>query len=137
MSTTPLRCAQWLLPVLLLLGSATSVQARTQPVYNVIDKPIHTGSGRTLSLQEVGEVLASAARYKRWTVAEVEEGLLQAQINVRKHFAAIDIRYTETTYSITYRDSKVLKYDGTKIHRNYNKWIKLIEQVADQNFASK
>ena len=121
----------------LLLTSAPDAVARTQPVYNVVDKPVTTGSGRTLSLEEVGDVLAGAARYKRWSVAKVEEGYLRAEIHVRKHFAAIDIRYTPESYSITYRDSEVLRYDGTKIHRNYNKWIKLIENEADMSFASK
>ena len=121
----------------LLLGFGADVHARTQPVYNVVDKAIHTGSGRTLTLEEVGNVLAGAARYKRWSVAKVEEGYLRAEIHVRKHFAAIDIRYTPETYSISYRDSEVLRYDGSNIHRNYNKWIKLVEQEADLSFASK
>lgn len=120
-----------------LLALSTDAYSRTQPVYNVVDKAIHTGSGRALTLEEVGNVLAGAARYKRWSVAKVEEGYLKAEIHVRKHFAAIDIRYTPESYSITYRDSEVLRYDGTKIHRNYNKWIKLIEQEADLSFASK
>jgi len=108
-------------------------QARTQPVYNVVDKPVVTGSGNVASLENVGEALAMAARRKGWTVQDVEPGYQKAQIHVRKHFAAIDIRYTSTSYSITYRDSDVLMYDGTKIHRNYNKWIKLIERLADEN----
>jgi hypothetical protein len=121
----------------LLLTAAADAMARTQPVYNVVNKEIRTGSGRTLALEEVGDVLAGAARYKGWAVAKVEEGYLRAEIHVRKHFAAIDIRYTPATYSITYRDSEVLRYDGEKIHRNYNKWIKLIEKEADLSFASK
>jgi hypothetical protein len=27
-----------------------------------------------------------------------------------------------------YKDSDVLLYDGTKIHRNYNKWVELLER---------
>ncbi len=118
---------------LLSLLFAPTADARTQPVYNIVDKPVRSGSGNQLTQEQVGEALAAAARYKRWTVEEVEPGYMKAQIVVRKHFAAIDIRYTASTYSITYRDSEVLKYDGKKIHRNYNKWIKLIEQEADDN----
>lgn len=121
---------------IVLISLCGSVEARTQPVYDIIEKPIQTGSGQIPTMDQVGEALASAARQKGWSVAEVEEGYLTAQIDVRQHFAAIDIRYTSQTYSIIYRDSEVLKYDGTKIHRNYNKWIKLIEQIADQNLAS-
>ncbi len=120
--------------ITLLAGPTAS--ARTQPVYDIIDKSIPLGSGRELSMDEVGEILGDAARTKGWSVAKVSDGYLRAEIHVRKHFAAIDIRYTPITYSMTYRDSLVLKYDGTKIHRNYNKWIKLIERTADQRFAS-
>ena len=123
------------LSLIALLGLmlAPYADARTQPVYNIVDKPVRSGSGNALTQEQVGDALAAAARYKRWTVEQVEPGYLKAQIVVRKHFAAIDIRYTDSTYSITYRDSEVLKYDGEKIHRNYNKWIKLIEQEADSN----
>lgn len=122
-----------LITLISLLLLAPTANARTQPVYNIIDKPVHSGSGNMLTLEQVGDALAAAARYKRWTVEEVEPGYMTAQIFVRQHFAAIDIRYTKSTYSITYRDSEVLKYDGEKIHRNYNKWVKLIEKEADQN----
>lgn len=101
---------QWSLAgclAVILLAYGEKAQARTQPVYNIADKPIQTATGSSLTLEEVGNILASAARYK------------------------------PESYSMTYRDSEVLKYDGTKIHRNYNKWIKLIEQVADERFASK
>jgi hypothetical protein len=125
----------FLLLVALMTFSEHAV-ARTKPVYNIVDKPVVTGSGRSLTQEEVGQILAEAAEFKRWTVEMVEEGYLRAQIQVRKHFAAIDIRYTATSYSITYRDSKQLKYDGKEIHRNYNKWIMLIDQVADQKLSS-
>jgi hypothetical protein len=122
--------------ITLLLVSAPATSARYDPIYEVIEKPIPLGSGRELSMEQVGNVLMGAAQYKRWSVAKVEEGHLRAEINVRQHFAAIDIRYTQQVYSITYRDSRVLNHDGSKIHRNYNKWIKLIEKEADAKFAS-
>lgn len=123
------------LVTVLLLGAGLS-HARWQPVYDIVNKPIVTSTGRQLSIEEVGRILQESASLKGWQVALVEEGYLKAQIDVRKHHAAIDIRYTNAAYSITYRDSKVLGYDGTKIHRNYNKWIKHIEQLVDQRLAT-
>lgn len=120
-----------------MLLEANSALARTQTVYNVIDKPIHTLSGDRLGLSMVEEILRNAATTKRWVVSRKGDGHLQAEIHVRKHFAAIDITFDETTYSIKYRDSKVLRYDGEEIHRNYNKWTKLIEKLADTSFEAR
>ena len=86
------------------LASEEAMAARAKPVYNIVDKPITTGSGQILELSQVGGVLAGAARAKGWAVIDVEPGYLKASIQVRQHFAAIDIRYTRETYSIYYRD---------------------------------
>ena len=118
--------------LILLLASTSSASGRTQAVYDIINKPIVTGSGSTLSLGQVETLLRRAAEAKGWTVNRIEDGHIVAKIRVRKHYAAIDIRFGMTRYSITYSDSKLLKYDGTEIHRNYNKWIKLIDMNVEQ-----
>jgi hypothetical protein len=121
-----------------LLLSALDAQAafgRTKPVYNVVDKPIRAASGRQLDLDEVEVLLRSAAEFKGWKVNEEGDGHLSARINVRTHYAEIDIHFTAENYSITYRDSRELMYDGEKIHRNYNKWIKLIEENVDERLS--
>jgi hypothetical protein len=43
--------------------------------------------------------------------------------------AKIDIMYDKTKYSIHYKDSKNLNYDGTNIHTNYNGWIQRLDQT--------
>jgi hypothetical protein len=35
----------------------------------------------------------------------------------------MDIKYNTKSYSIEYKDSQGLKYDGTNIHKNYNSWV--------------
>ena len=47
---------------------------------------------------------------------------------MRQHTAVVDIRYSPESYSISYRDSAVLLYDGQVIHRNYNKWVQLLSE---------
>jgi len=43
--------------------------------------------------------------------------------------AQVDIKYSTIAYSITYKDSSNLKYDGTKIHSNYNGWIQNLDKA--------
>ena len=42
---------------------------------------------------------------------------------MRSHVAVVDVTYTTKAYSIRYKDSTNLGYDGEGIHPNYNGWI--------------
>jgi hypothetical protein len=115
----------------LILQPTEAAAARTRAIYNVLVAPAVTGSGEPISLEQLEVVLRSAAISKGWEVKKIGEKHLEAWIYVRQHMAKVDIYYTEETYSITYKDSEVLMYDGRKIHRNYNNWIMLMnEQIV-------
>lgn len=107
--------------------------ARTLPVYNITDTAVITGSGNAATEAQVRNAIATAAQSKGWQVQQVEGGHMVATIVVRRHTAEIDINYSATDYSITYKDSDVLLYDGQKIHRNYNKWIKHLNDRIVRN----
>ncbi len=100
--------------------------SRVQPIYNVENMTVQTASRRPTTSQQIRDAIIAGATTKRWQVREIEEGHLVAQIFVRRHMAEVDITYDESSYSITYKDSTNLLYDGTVIHRNYNKWIALM-----------
>ena len=111
---------------LLILLSAC---ARTQPVLNITDEPVVTRSGETPSLAEVRSAIITACNDKEWLVdSSVEDNVIIATVHVRQHTAVVDIRYSPESYSISYRDSAVLLYDGQVIHRNYNKWVQLLSE---------
>lgn len=100
---------------------------RTQPVYDVVDTPISAVSGKTLSLDQVRSIIVQATKARGWIVQEVAPNHLVATITPRSHMAAVDITFTTKTFSIKYKNSDNLLYDGKEIHRNYNKWVKLLE----------
>ncbi|HBM87998.1 MAG TPA: hypothetical protein DD437_05610 [Rhodobiaceae bacterium] len=120
---------------LLFAMSTTSGYAafgRTQPIYNVQDKAAFTGSGQPTDAQQVHDAIVAGATSKGWQVRKVGDGHLVAQIFVRSHMAEIDITYDDDSYSIVYKNSTNLLYDGSTIHRNYNKWIKfMIHRIDD------
>jgi len=37
--------------------------------------------------------------------------------------ATMEVRYDTRKYSITYKDSRGLDYNGSQIHRIYNSWV--------------
>jgi len=104
-------------------------------VYNIESVPILTGSGKTLSLDEVKTTIIRSAVNRGWTIKEEVPGDLVATISPRQHIAIVEIRYTEKYFSISYRDSTALRYNGSTIHRNYNKWVKALEQEIQRRIV--
>ena len=50
-----------------------------------------------------------------WQMNAVRPGLIVATLRVREHMAKVEIPYDRHTYSIHYRDSENLDYDGANI----------------------
>lgn len=104
-------------------------------------KPLYNAEGisftQTLTQEQAENAIVAALKYKRWRVTDVTKDKVFAEIHVRSHFAKIEIDYTTTTFSIRYVDSNNLDYKSTppKIHRNYNKWISLLENEIVNNAA--
>ncbi|WP_394173835.1 putative periplasmic lipoprotein [Thalassotalea litorea] len=103
--------------------------AKTQPVYNVSEHAVPAN----VESSKVQDSIIDALKYKRWTIEEKKPGEVVANIYVRSHQARIRITYDTQNYNIEYVDSSNLKYSEQKntIHRNYNKWIQLLEQEID------
>ena len=102
-----------------VLGIAFILACRTAPVLNFENQAVPAG----LSAEQVHQAILSAAPRRGWLLSRDEPGHVVAKLDTRGHTATVDIQYTSTHYSITYRESTNLKYDGTKIHKNYNGWV--------------
>jgi S1-C subfamily serine protease len=109
--------------------------ARLQPIYNVGNAQITTRSGKTPALEDVAQGIKQTAERRGWVVSDETPGHMVAIITVdrswpvrQSHMAAVDIAFNPSNYSITYKYSSELLWNGAEIHRNYNKWVKLLEQ---------
>jgi hypothetical protein len=101
------------------------------PIYNVTNHPIAPSGGTPRTLDQVKPAILGAGEARGWTMKEVAPGHLEGILRIRAHMAAVDIKYTTTSYSITYKDSSELLYDGSQIHEEYNKWIKDLQAGID------
>jgi len=99
----------------------------TQPVYNVADAPI-AASKPNPSLDDVGKAIQRAGVALGWQMKETKPGHMLGTLYLRKHVAVVDINYSVKSYSIQYKDSTELNYDGASIHRNYNGWIQNLDK---------
>lgn len=100
---------------------------RSAPVYNVSSAPVVTAKKATL--EEVGRAITRAGVGLGWQMVPREPGKMEGVLVLRTHRAVVDITYDTATYSIKYKDSSELQYDGTNIHSNYNGWIQNLDKA--------
>lgn len=101
---------------------------RANPVYNVQDAAIVSGKTQA-SMGDISKAIVRAGSSLGWNMKEAGNGHIVGTLNVRKHMAVVDIKYNPKTYSILYKDSQNLAYDGTTIHNNYNGWVQNLDRA--------
>jgi hypothetical protein len=79
--------------------------------------------------EQMKQAILTTLVKRKWSVQRVGPDLVQAEITVRgQYHAEIDIPYTADHYQIKYRDSRELSYKDGKIHKNYNRWVRLLDK---------
>jgi hypothetical protein len=96
---------------------------RTAPVENVRSEPVIVGSGVQYTRKDVRDAIVRAGADLGWQMIDSSSGELIGTLNIRSHMAKVAIPYDKQSYSILYRDSTNLHYDGEDIHNNYNGWV--------------
>lgn len=114
--------------VALVAVMALVTGCRTAPVYNVDNAPVSTTSGNA-SMDQVRDAIVQAGVSLGWQMKPVKPGLIIGTLNLRTHMAQVDINYNTQAYSIHYKASNNLKYDGANIHSNYNGWVERLDQA--------
>lgn len=111
---------------LITLALLTTAGCTSKPILNTQHElPV----ANQVSEEKMKTVIINALQKREWTVQRLSPQLVQAEINVRnQYYAAVDIRYTRNSYAITYRDSRDLGYKDGKIHRNYNRWVSMLDR---------
>lgn len=104
-----------------LIASVFLIGCRTNPILNIQDAPIQVSSKH--SDEDISKAILRAGASLGWRMQQVDKGHMTGTLTLREHVAIVDIKYSRKSYSITYKDSTNLKYDGTTIHSNYNGWV--------------
>ncbi len=114
----------------LALFLSGSVLARPPvPMTDVVKQAITTTSGNALPIEQIQQVIRTAAEGRKWVVSQLPEGVMQASLswNANKHTIVVTIASTTDRYTITYKDSINMRYgmeDGKPvIHPHYNKFV--------------
>lgn len=117
--------------ILLSVFLAAVSGCRTGTVYNVNDESIMSNKDN-LTEEDVKKAIIRAGSTLGWSMNANEPGNIVATLNIRKHMAKANIRYTTTKYSIKYINSRNLSYtvdevEGPLIHSNYNGWVQNLD----------
>ena len=132
-----MKARNYLLMALLLMCSGLASAAK--PIQNMVDVPVPVSiDGSSKTLEQIKDAIIAGCKYKRWAPVEEDAGKISCSISVRaKHYAEVEITYTESNFSIHYRDSRELDYNEKKqkIHRNYNKWVILLSEAIQNELA--
>ena len=102
------------------------VGCRVAPVYEVQQAPVT--SARAASVADVERAIRTAGAGLGWQMVPRGPGNLEGVLTLREHRAVVDIKFDSKTYSIKYKDSSNLGYDGSTIHANYNGWVQRLDQ---------
>jgi hypothetical protein len=97
------------------------------PVYNVTSAPVT--ANRPASSDDVRQAIIRAGTGLGWQMMQRGPGSIEGILLLREHRANVDIQYSAKSYSITYKDSDKLNYDGTNIHPNYNGWVQNLDRA--------
>jgi len=115
----------------LILAAASVVLlagCRSAPVRDVINEPVVVTGEKQATLDDVERAIVRAGSALGWRMRPVAPGQMEGTLNLRSHTAIVDITYDTRTYSIKYKDSTNLGYDGRNIHSNYNGWIENLDK---------
>jgi hypothetical protein len=120
--------------VAMIVLTTALIGCRTAPVYNVTEAPVNVSDKATAD--DIKKAILGAGAGLGWQMKVVEPGHIEGRLFLRKHSAIVDIPYSTNTYSITYKDSTELKYDGSTIHSNYNGWIQNLDRAIQARLSA-
>ena len=110
---------------LIALALLTTVSCSSKRLFTP-DRTLHASIQTDRAQMQQAIVKTLVAR--QWTVQKITPELVQAQITVRgQYHAEIDIPYSANHYRIQYRASSGLDYKDGKIHKNYIRWVRLLD----------
>ena len=120
--------------LIIALGVLVALSScKTAEVYNVPDVALAQIFPHAYSPEQVEKAIITATNKREWSVVSQKSGLIEARYSRGRYSATIDISYTSTHYSINYKESANLEYDGSKINRHYNAWVvKLNKEIQKQ-----
>lgn len=119
------------LMTIVLAGCNTTI-----PVRDFMNQKIPHYGNAPKTISNVERSIVKGAVSLGWQANVIEQGKVEATLFIRSHKLVVEIIHDDKNYSIAYKDSVNLKYDGQKIHRQYANWVNnLINAINAENIS--
>ncbi len=105
---------------------------RTAPIVRVSENNL-SFIDHAIAQQDLGRIIILSGKELGWLMDREETGVIIATLLIQSHMAKAKITYDTDGFKIIYMDSSNLKYDGDKIHKSYNAWIRNLDSTIREN----
>lgn len=117
--------------VFVLLVALCGCGMKSKFVLKPIDSPIAIDVATinpNVTDAKIKQIITEVCMRRGWKIDQATDSTIQASLNHQgKEMATVDIFYSKQKIEIKYKNSINLHYDGTKIHRSYNRWVKNLQ----------
>jgi hypothetical protein len=107
---------------------------RSAPVLDVVSAPVTTT--KPVSINQMESAIIGGETGPGWRMMPQGPGQIEGVLSLRDHRAVVTVNYDTKSYSIKYKDSSNLNYDGKSIHKNYNGWVENLDKAIRSNLAA-
>ncbi len=116
--------------IAILLGAC-----RVATVYEVKDAAVVANKANPTK-DDVRKAIVRAGAGLGWQIKDNGPDAMVGTLVLRDHVAVVDIPFSAKQYSITYKSSTNLNYDGTSIHSNYNGWVQNLSKAISAQLST-
>jgi len=120
-----------------ILGLILLVGACSASIRKVESESYGWGPQKGVTLAQVQSVIENVTRSEGWELSNIQPGSFTARRawGGNKHSIAVDVIYDTRTFSIRYKDSKMMGYDGSSIHHTYNNMVQALEDKIKEKVS--
>jgi hypothetical protein len=116
------------LPVFLGILFLAACSAEQMHKVNNVDYGYYTK--KSLTMEKVRTTIERTATRNGWQLSNQKDGSFMGkrEWGGGKHNIVVDVIYDLRKFSINYRDSHQMRYDGSWIHNSYNRMVQKLEE---------
>ena len=120
------------------LGILLLAAACTQPIKKVEKSNYGWGPQKGVTLAQMQSTIEKTATGLGWQLSDVKTGNFTAKRSWDgdKHNMAVDVLYDAKNFSIRYKDSKAMSYNGRSIHHTYNDMVAILQDTIKTNIST-
>lgn len=113
------------------------IAACSAPIHKVESKSYGWGPQKGVTMAQVQATVEKTALDWGWLLSNEKPGSFTATKTWGggKHSAVVDVIYNLKDFTIRYKDSKQLGYNGSTIHKTYNTMVTRLEENIKLNVS--